>query len=227
MAPSSDVQSGYLPGDPRYGLRGEALRQYYREKPAQWMIIAWDRAGAAAFRSEHIGAQASLARALGERLIGYGHIVSYDASAVLATTWFVQLDDRAAAEAFLASDPLSIAGVYERSEIRRWSNSFQKRAADYPRKGLQQYLCTGSKISDPAFFAKHLHAHESYFKHYGERFIFRGPLRSPDATENVGTALLLELPDRAAAEHFWNNEPFASNGGYQQDSRIHRWVFGD
>jgi hypothetical protein len=39
--------------------------------------------------------------------------------------------------------------------------------------------------------------------------------------------LLLELPDRAAADKFWNEEPFAKNGGYRRDSRIVRWVFGD
>jgi hypothetical protein len=90
---SSSEDSGYLPGDPRYGLSGEPLRRYYREKPAQWMIIAWDRASQAHARAANIAA--------------------------------------------------------------------------------------------------------------------------------------LELPDRAAAEHFWNNEPFAANGGYQEDSRIYRWEFGD
>jgi uncharacterized protein len=225
---AASSESGYLPGDPRYGLSGETLRQYYREKPAQWMIIAWDRAGQAGARASHLAAQKDYAKALGDRLIGYGHIVSDDASATLATTWFVELHDRAAAEAFAANDPLSRAGVYERTDIRRWSNSFLKRAADYQRKGLQQYLCTGSKIPDAAaFFAQHLHAHESYFKSYGESFIFRGPLRSPDGADNVGTALLLELADRAAAERFWKNEPFAANGGYQEDARIYRWTFGD
>ena len=219
---------GYLPGDPRYGLTGESLRQYYREKPAQWMIMAWDGAGKASVRAAHTAAQKDYAKALGERLIGYGHIVSDDASATLATTWFVQLDSRSAAEAFIAADPLNRAGVYERTDIRRWSNSFLKRAADFKRRSMQQYLCTGSKISDAApFFARHLHAHESYFKQYDDSFIFRGPLRSPDGTENVGTALLLELPDRAAAERFWMNEPFAANGGYEADSRIYRWEFGD
>ena len=162
---------GYLPGDPRYGLTGDALRRYYREKPAQWVIFAWDRAGKAGVRAAHIAAQKDYARALGERLIGYGHIVSDDASATLATTWFVQLDDRAAAEAFVANDPLNRAGACERTDIRRWSNSFLRRAADYRRKGMQQYLCTGSKIPDAApFFARHLHAHESYFKQYGDSF---------------------------------------------------------
>ena len=220
--------AGYLPDDPRYGLSGETLRQYYREKPAQWVLFAWDRDGQASTRAANITAQKSYAHTLGDRLIGYGHIVSDDACATLATTWFVQLDDRRAAEAFLARDPLNLAGVYEKTDIRRWSNSFQKRAADYRRKGLQQYFCTGSKIPDAApFFAKHLHAHESYFKSYDDSFILRGPLRSADGTDNVGTALLLELPDRAAAERFWNNEPFAANGGYQDDARIYRWSFGD
>jgi hypothetical protein len=45
--------------------------------------------------------------------------------------------------------------------------------------------------------------------------------------DSIGIALLLELPDRPAAEKFWNEEPFAKNGGYARDARIVRWVFGD
>ena len=136
-------------------------------------------------------------------------------------------DDRAAAEQFVADDPLNKAGVYARVDIHRWSNSFQKRQADYRRKGMQQFLCTGSKVDDVALINRHLNDHEKYFAGYGDSFIFRGPIRSADGADNIGTALMLELPDRAAAEEFWNNEPFAANGGYQDDSRIYRWVFGD
>ena len=57
-----------------------------------------------------------------------------------------------------------------------------------------------------------LHAHESYFASYADSFIFRGPIRSADGADNIGTALLLELPDRAAADAFWNEEPFAMTG---------------
>ena len=218
----------YLPGDPRYGLNAEELGRYYSQKPAQWVIFAWDKGDQADTRATNIEAQREYARTLGERLIGYGHIVSDDGTETLATTWFVQLDDRAAAEAFADADPLSAAGVFDRIDIRRWSNSFLKRAAEYQRKGVQQYFRTGSKISDAGnFIAKHLHAHESYFETYEDSFVFRGPLRSEDGLLNVGTALMLELLGRAAAEDFWNNEPFAANGGYQDDSRIYRWVFGD
>ena len=225
---SSGQAAGYLPGDPRYGLGPEELRQFYRTKPAQWAIYCWDKAGTADTRRSLLQDQKDYVRSFGERVIGYGHFVSDDGRDTLGTSFFIQLDDRAAAEEFLANEPLNKAGVYERIDIHRWSNSFQKRQADYRRKGLQQFLCTGSKLANaPDFFRKHLNAHETYFASYGDSFIFRGPIRSADGADNIGTALMLELPDRAAAEKFWNEEPFAANGGYPYDARIIRWVFGD
>jgi uncharacterized protein YciI len=219
--------TGYLPGDPRYGLQGEALKNYYRTKAAQWAIYCWDKPATGEARRALLPEQKTYVAASGERVIGYGHFVSDDGRDMLGTSFFMQLDDRAAADAFVAAEPMSKAGHYRGIEIHRWSNSFGKRAADYRRKGLQQFLCTGPKTGTPEFFREHLHAHESYFASYGDSFIFRGPIRSADGADNIGTALLLELPDRAAAEKFWNEEPFAKNGGYQGDYRIIRWVFGD
>jgi uncharacterized protein YciI len=219
--------AGYLPGDPRYGLQGEALKDYYRKKAAQWAIYCWDNSGMTEKRKALLAEQKAYVKSFGERVIGYGHFVSDDGRETLGTSFFMQLDDRAAADAFVAEEPMSKAGVYGKVEIHRWSNSFQKRVADYRRKGLQQFLCTGPKTGAPELYRTHLHAHESYFASYGDSFIFRGPIRSADGTENVGTALMLELPDRAAADKFWNEEPFSKNGGYARDAKIVRWVFGD
>ncbi len=224
---SNQPAAGYLPGDPRHGLSGEPLKEYYRKKAAQWAIYCWDKPGTEASRRALQGEQKSYVKNFGERVIGYGHFVSDDGRDTLGTSFFMQLDDRVAADECIANEPMNKAGVFERVEIHRWSNSFGKRAAEYPRKGLQQFLCTGPKTGSPEFFREHLHAHELYFASYGASFIFRGPLRSADGADNIGTALLLELPDRAAADAFWNNEPFAKNGGYQRDARIVRWVFGD
>ena len=219
----------YLPGDPRYGLSGEALKDYYRSKPAQWAIYCWDKHGTARTRrgAPCCADQQSYVKGFGERVIGYGHFVSDDGRDTLGTSFFMQLDDRAAADQFVANEPLNQAGLYRQIDVHRWSNSFGKRAADYRRKGLQQFLCTGPKTGTNEFFRQHLHAHESYFASYGDSFIFRGPIRSADGADNIGTALLLELPDRAAADRFWNQEPFAKNGGYARDARIIRWAFGD
>ena len=219
--------AGYLAGDPRCGLQGEALKDYYRTKPTQWAIYCWDKPEMEATRRSLLAEQNSYVTNFRERVIGYGHFVSDDGRDTLGTSFFMQLDDRAAADKFADDEPMNKAGVYQRVELHRWSNSFQKRAADYVRKGLQQFLCTGPKTGTPEFFREHLHAHESYFASYGDSFIFRGPIRSSDGADNIGTALLIELPNRAAADKFWNEEPFARNGGYQRDVRITRWVFGD
>jgi uncharacterized protein YciI len=224
---STGEAGDYLPGDPRYGLSGEALKEYYRNKPAEWAIYCWDKPSRASNRRTLLAEQKSYVKNFGDHVIGYGHFVSDDGRDTLGTSFFMQLPDRAAADRFVADEPLNKAGVYQRVEIHRWSNSFGRRAADYHRKGLQQFLCTGSKLADTEFFRKHLNAHEKYFASYGDSFIFRGPIRSADGADNIGTALLLELPDRAAAEKFWNEEPFAKNGGYPHDARIARWVFGD
>ena len=224
---SNGEAGDYLPGDPRYGLSGEALKDYYRQKPAQWAIYCWDAAGVVKLRRALQAEQNAYVKGLSERVIGYGHFVSDDGGETLGTSYFMQLDDRAAVDAFLAAEPLNKAGLYQQVEVHRWSNSFGKRAADYRRKGMQQFLCTGPKTGTPEFFRQHLHAHESYFASYGDSFIFRGPIRSADGADNIGTALLLELPDRAAADKFWNEEPFSKNGGYARDARIVRWVFGD
>jgi len=224
---SDGSPTGYLPGDPRYGLQGEALKDYYRTKLAQWAIYCWDKPGVAETRRALLAEQKSYVKNFGERVIGYGHFVSDNGRDTLGTSFFMQLENRVAADKFLADEPLNKAGGYQRIKTHRWSNSFGKRAADYRRKGLQQFLCTGPKTGTPEFFRKHLHADESYFASYADSFIFRGPIRSADGADNIGTALLLELPDRAAADAFWTNEPFARNGGYQRDPRIIRWVFGD
>ena len=153
--------TGYLPGDPRYGLQGEALKDYYRTKAAQWAIYCWDKSDMADTRRALLAEQNVYVKGFGERVIGYGHFVSDDGRDMLGTSFFMQLDDRAAADAFVAGEPMNKAGVYQRVEINRWSNSFGKRAADYRRnKGMQQFLCTGPKTGTNEFFRQHLHAHE-------------------------------------------------------------------
>jgi uncharacterized protein len=236
---SDDITTGYLPGDPRYGLQGETLKDYYRNKLAQWAIYCWDigeRSDAVlrtsmpnkeAARRALLAEQKDYVKGFGECVIGYGQFVTDDGRVQIGTSFFMQLADRVAANAFVSGDPMNKAGIYSCVDIHRWSNSFGKRAADYRRKGLQQFLCTGPKTNTPEFYRTHLHAHESYFASYEDNFIFRGPIRSADGADNIGTALLLELPDRAAVDKFWNEEPFAKNGGYQKDARIVRWVFGD
>src|SRR5215475_759634 len=87
--------TGYLPGDPRYGLSGEALRNYYRTKAAEWAIYCWDKPGTQAMRRALLQDQKRYVKDFGVRVIGYGHFVSDDGRDTLGTSFFMQLDDRA------------------------------------------------------------------------------------------------------------------------------------
>src|SRR3954447_18551909 len=116
--------AAYLPGDPRYGLQGEALKDYYRTKPAEWAIYCWDKPGMEAARRTLLADQNSYVTNFGERVIGYGHFVSDDGRDTIGTSFFMQLDDRPAVDKFVASEPMNNAGVYQRIEIHRWSTSF-------------------------------------------------------------------------------------------------------
>jgi hypothetical protein len=71
----SEQSAGYLPGDPRYALQGEVLKEYYRTKPAQWAIYCWDKPGMEAARRTLVAEQNSYVKNFGERVIGYGHFV--------------------------------------------------------------------------------------------------------------------------------------------------------
>src|SRR5205823_5497146 len=65
---SEETMTGYLPGDPRYGLSGEALKDYYRTKPAEWAIYCWDKPGMAATRAALSQGQQGYVKSFGERV---------------------------------------------------------------------------------------------------------------------------------------------------------------
>jgi uncharacterized protein len=58
-----------------------------------------------------------------------------------------------------------------------------------------------------------------------DRFILRGPLLADDGAGWVGSALLVQLPDRAAVEAMLAGAPYVQAGLYAS-VEIHDWQFG-
>ena len=83
---STGEAAAYLPGDPRFGLNAEELKDYFRTKQAQWVIIAWYRPGSAVLANGTPPEQNRYVAGFGDRVIGHGHIVSDDGVETLATT---------------------------------------------------------------------------------------------------------------------------------------------
>ena len=236
---SIEKPAGYLPGDPRYGLQGEALKDYYRTKAAQWAIYCWDigERSDAVLRTAMPGRRDPARAAAGAEELRQKFRRARDR----LRPFRVRRRPRHAGHIVFHAARRPRGG----GQIRRQRADEQGRrlpsaskstagrtASASARPTIAARECSSSCARDrrparPSSSASTCTRTKSYFASYGDSFIFRGPIRSADGADNIGTALLLELPDRAAADKFWNEEPFAKNGGYQRDARITRWVFGD
>lgn len=58
-------------------------------------------------------------------------------------------------------------------------------------------------------------AHLAYLESHGDRLFAAGPLLSDDGAAMVGSLLVVDCADRAAAEDFAANDPYAKAGLFQ------------
>ena len=68
----------------------------------------------------------------------------------------------------------------------------------------------------------HRAAHLDYLKTQGAMVKTAGPLLGPDGQTMIGSMLVVEAADRAAAERFAAGDPFARNGVFAS-VEIHPW----
>lgn len=64
-------------------------------------------------------------------------------------------------------------------------------------------------------------AHVDYLKSFGDKLFAAGPLLD-DAEQMCGSVIILDLPDRTAAEGFAGGDPYARAGLFEQVT-IDRW----
>ncbi len=92
--------------------------------------------------------------------------------------------------------------------------------------GLPRFLILSQAV--PGMTAQHdalLGEHRQYLAEHADEFIVRGPLLSDDGTEWQGSAMLVEMRDRASVDAFAAGEPFARAGLFDS-IEIHDWEFG-
>jgi uncharacterized protein YciI len=58
--------------------------------------------------------------------------------------------------------------------------------------------------------------HRVYLGQQAENIAFAGPLTSEDGQTTVGSLLVMDFPNRAAADAWLNNEPFMKAGLYEK-----------
>jgi hypothetical protein len=163
-------------------------------------------------------------------MIARGPTLTADRTTHTGSMHIVDLPDAEAARAFAFEEPYCRAGVYGNVLVRRWRNElgrtmweFRGGASDDPR-----FLIIGHGREGASTAADALHdEHRRYLadRGYGDRLIERGPLLSDDGEEWAGVAMLVELPDRSAADAMLRDDPYALAGLYAS-VEIHDWQFG-
>ncbi|MFI0367105.1 YciI family protein [Actinomadura sp. 1N219] len=195
----------------------------------EYFFYCRDRPGSAALRSELVEAHWTFMDRYAETLIARGPTLTPDGMTATGSLHIVGLPDPAAAREFAFDEPNYRAGVYREVLVRRWRNvlgrtmwQFTGAIAGYQRFLILAQAKPGTAASRDSLDEAH---HEYLDRGYRERLIAYGPLFSEDGAEWAGTALLVELPDRAAAESLMADEPYARSGLYE-NVEIHPWEFG-
>ncbi len=190
-------------------------------------ILIFDEPDTAALRDEYRQRHLDYLKAFDDQTLFAGPFTTDDESADLGSLRLIEFPDRAAAERHVAGEPYVTGGVQKRWRIDRWKCSVPHTWRDCPRtKGNIQALFHGiDKPEGPQIRAANKADHEAYLDGHAESIMCRGPMLSDDGAAQVGSVILLDVPDVAAGRSFLENEPFFKAGCFR-DVTFHRWRFG-
>ncbi|MFT6582490.1 MAG: YciI family protein [Alphaproteobacteria bacterium] len=190
-------------------------------------ILIYDEPDTVHLRDEHRQAHLDYLTSFNDQTIFAGPFVVDDDTLGLGSFRLIELPDRAAAEQHIANEPFVLGGMQKRWRLHRWKRSVPHTWRDCPRtNGHIQALFYGLDRSDGAAIRQEFHsAHAAYLKEHADNILVRGPLRSDDDTQSLGSVLLLDMPDMDAARDFIANEPFNKAGLYDTPT-LTRWRFG-
>ena len=194
----------------------------------EYLFYCRDRPGTWDLRVELSEEHWSFMDRFAEGMIARGPTYAPDGSTVTGSLHLVDLPGTEAAHEFAYEEPNFKAGVYEKDVlIRRWHNVLGRTMWEYAgeRPGYERFLVL-AHAAHPGGAASLEGPRLHYLAEgYGERLIAHGPLYEVEGEGWQGTALLVELPDREAAEAMMAADPYARDGRYGE-VEIHSWTFG-
>ncbi len=85
-----------------------------------FIVLTTDKPGAADIRAANRPEHLDYLKGFGAQIVAGGATLSDDGEAMTGSFLLIDVADRAAADAFAAGDPFAKAGLFEKTEIRRW-----------------------------------------------------------------------------------------------------------
>ncbi|MFI6521307.1 YciI family protein [Spirillospora sp. NPDC050679] len=192
---------------------------YCRDRPGTWPL-----------RLEHNDAHWAFMDRYDEAFIARGPTLNPDETTT-GSVHIVDLPDAEAARAFAFEEPNYLLGIYEDDVlVRRWSGLHDRTMWDYGTavEGYERFLVIGHGKPGAVSADEALDGEQRRYLtdgEYRDRVIVGGSLLSEDDGDWTGTALMVELPDRAAAEAVLPNSPYGQAGMYES-VEVLPWRFG-
>ena len=217
---------GYRPEDPRFGLSGEDLKNYYLSQPTQFYAKCIYKR-----ESKDLLAKASTSHELNIKsslndIQFVGPLLSEDGFEEIGIMYIMNMPDRSSVENFLKKDEYYNLGLIEKIEIYRFISSNKNRFGDRSlNHQMQLFVCEcldKNKITD--LRAKTSEAHHYYQGQIIDNYFAHGPLRSDDGIDLIGSLFLIEVEDMKAAKKLVASEPFTKAGVFQSIT-ITRWRY--
>ena len=158
-----------------------------------------------ALRAELLNDHWSYMDRYGSAMVARGPTIDATGETATGSLHIVELADPVAARAFAFDEPGYQAGVYRDVLLRRWHTKLGRTMWDYPggRTGGSRYLVLGLGAGEAADLAVPPNQ---------EDLIAYGPLLSDDGAHWLGTAVLVQVSDRAAARGVLTQDRYASIG---------------
>lgn len=195
----------------------------------EYFFYCRDEPETEALLREHAEAHWSFMDGYADGMIARGPTTDATGEVHTGSMHMVELQNAEAANVFAFQEPYYLAGVYGDVLRRRWRNVLGRTMWDFAGAGgLRRFLIIGHGA--PGIDAVHdelVARHRRYLREGGylDRFIVRGPLLSDDGERWMGSAMLVELPDRQTADAMLAQDPFSLEGLYAR-VETHPWEFG-
>lgn len=156
-----------------------------------------------------------------------GPFLTDDGSTELGSLRILNLPDRMAAERNVVEEPYIRSGAQEGSTIHRWSPSVPYTFRDCPRKSgnIQFMIQAMDKLNQESLRKTLQKEQQAYQESHPDLYITRGALVTENGDREIGSLMILDVPDLKAARTFWEKDPF-NRGGLYDGVEFYRWRFG-
>ena len=190
-------------------------------------VKIYDKPNSEALRD--IGRQAHLdyLRKFEAQTLFAGPFLTDDGSTELGSLRILNLPDRTAAESNVAEEPYIRVGAQEVWTIHHWSPSVSYTFRNCPRKkGNIQFLIQAMDKLNQEELRKTLQkGQQTYEESHPDLYITRGAVVTDNDDKEIGSLMIIDVPDLKAARTFWDEDPF-NLGGLYDSVEFYRWRFG-